>query len=209
MMAIGFCGAHRTGKTTLAREYAERFDLEFIETDVSQIIKDFGWDTKGEIPIYDRIVMQREILKLTLEKYDESDKNFVTDRTPMDMAAYTLMEINMHNANDLYDYDEILYDYIWDCYDATNKYLSVIVMVQPGIEIVDDPDKAASSIMYIEAINTMLKGLLLDSRLYVESFRLNRHLTDLEERIESVNGAIERRIAQIYDEAVQLPINFN
>ena len=39
---IGIAGAHRTGKSTLAQEFADRYDCEFLETSVSSVFEEMG-----------------------------------------------------------------------------------------------------------------------------------------------------------------------
>lgn len=119
-MRIGFCGAHRVGKTTLALEIAKQLAIEFIPVSVSKSFAELGMDVKSELSRGDTWAVQRRIL----ERYKETANyvnEFVVDRTPYDFIAYT----KHRYVTGFESYDA-------QCYDEVN--LDVVFVVQPGIK---------------------------------------------------------------------------
>ena len=43
---IGLVGSHRTGKTTLARAFAEDSGIPFVETSTAEVFRRLGYDPK-------------------------------------------------------------------------------------------------------------------------------------------------------------------
>ena len=60
---IGLSGAHRTGKSSLARAFAEKHGIPFVETSASQVFKDLGVDPAATHDFSTRLTVQEEILK--------------------------------------------------------------------------------------------------------------------------------------------------
>ena len=93
-MSIGFAGAQRVGKTTLARAAGQLLNIPFVETTASAIYAQHGMDPKANYSLDDRIWIQQRILaEFTKVWSDYSGHPFVTDRTPLDLYAYLLSEV--------------------------------------------------------------------------------------------------------------------
>lgn len=197
-MTIGLSGSHRTGKTTLARTFAEKNPgVNFVETRVVKIYHELGFDPKMMYPFEVRLEIQRRILDALVEQYKKGGLMFIADRTPLDLVAYTLADI----VRDNYDgsQDEALSRYIDDCYDVTNTYFSMILVIQPGIEIVEAELKAPANFGYMEHINSLVIGLTTDRRLNAMHFALARDTTNLEARVAAVGNvlrACRERVSQ-------------
>lgn len=96
-MIIGFSGPSGAGKTTLAKEAAEKFGGQFIKTDVSSVFE------KNKISLADiekmtdengfftRLRIQSEIMKFLNEKKRNLKWNTLSffDRTPLDVYILT------------------------------------------------------------------------------------------------------------------------
>ena len=185
---IGLCGAHRTGKTTLAKEYAEYKNHHFLETSTSAVFRDLGYDPKGPFTFKERLTIQQEILKRMEVEYDSAPVGFITDRTPLDFLAYTMSEmIGDAVTEDLF---EATNKYIEDCYDLCNKYFQVVILVQPGIPLIDEEGKALANSAYIEHLNSLILGLSVDSRLKARHFYIPRSKIKMEDRISAVESAV-------------------
>ena len=188
-MTIGFAGSHRTGKSTLARVFVEKNkDFKLVETSASGVYSRLGLDPKTMYPFKKRLEIQRHILDELVKQYREGGLLFVADRTPIDFIAYTLADIVRDNYDGSDDAE--LSAYIKDCYDATNIYFSVVLVVQPGIKVTEGVLKAPANMGYMEHINALVLGLTTDPRLNAMHFALNRHTTDLEARVAAVENVI-------------------
>jgi hypothetical protein len=205
-MTVGLCGAHRTGKTTLARAFAEKRGIPFVETSVSAIWRELGYDPAVTYDFETRLAVQEEILKRVDEVYSKHvGLEFVTDRTPLDMAAYTLADAIGDRVPDTCQ--ERLAKYINDCFEVTNRRFGVVLLVQPGIKLVHEEGKAAVNAGYIEHLNSLILGLTVDERLTCGHFYIPRPVLDMERRLQALEGCVDRskeRIAQHYMEARRL-----
>ncbi|WPH68413.1 AAA family ATPase [Stenotrophomonas phage BUCTxx99] len=94
MAGYGIAGAHRSGKTTLARAAALTRGIEYLDANVSKVITDLGYTPKQELPFEERLKVQNAILESLRFKYAMmGDKDFITDRTPLDVLGYTFAEV--------------------------------------------------------------------------------------------------------------------
>lgn len=188
---IGLCGAHRTGKTSLARNFAQKQGIPFIETSVSKIWFELGYDPAVTYDFNTRLMVQEEILKRIDAKLAQyAGQEFVTDRTPLDMAAYTLADAIGDRVPSTAQ--KRLKDYLQACFDSTNKRFGVICLIQPGIPLVDEPGKAVMNEAYIEHLNSLIFGLTVDERVTSHHFYMPRAIVDMQERIDALTSAVNR-----------------
>ena len=183
MNRIGLSGAHRTGKTTLARAVEKGLGLRFIETSTSAVFRRMGLNPAITYDFDTRLTVQREVLKDAVALYQCAGDSFITDRTPLDMLAYTLADaIGDRVPADAWDqFDE----YAFDCFNETNKYFNWLVVIQPGIPVIDAPGKAATNRPYIEHLNSLIAGLVADERMSDPVVRqiMPRHTQSLTQRV--------------------------
>ena len=90
---IGLCGAHRTGKTTLAIALSKKLKMPFVEIGTSKLFSDRNLDPAKPMDFRTRLHIQRVILNHAESIWFEMDESFICDRTPIDLAAYTLAEV--------------------------------------------------------------------------------------------------------------------
>jgi len=159
-LAVGLCGAHRTGKTTLAQGLAERLGLPFARTSTAQVFQHHGLNPADVLDSATRLWIQGEILVAAQAVWAEYPHGFITDRTPMDFMAYTLADMHAAQAVN----HEMVNDYLTACFAATHRYFSHLAVVQPGIALMPEPGKAALHPAYIEHLNTLIIGLCHDER---------------------------------------------
>jgi hypothetical protein len=189
---IGLCGSHRSGKTTLAKEYAKKNGILFVETSVSKIFRELGYDPAAKFDFSTRLMIQEEVLKRVDAIYSEIPLGVeaITDRTPLDMLAYTKAEAIGDSVSEK---DQKRFAaYSQACIDVANKRFTSLVVVQPGIPLVHEEGKAAMNIAYIEHLNTLILGLSVDERVNTMHFYIPRHLTDMEDRITALEYAVGR-----------------
>jgi len=178
-MNLGLCGGHRTGKTTLAQAIAHSKNMPFVKTDTSAVFRKFGLDPALPMDFGTRLNIQHEILKEAIAIWEQEPQSFISDRTPIDMMAYTVGDI-LGKTN--VDFTE-LEDYLNLCFAATNRFFTKLAIIQPGIPLVYEVGKAALNQAYIEHINILVMGLCSDRRLKSTVLCLERQTTSLEERI--------------------------
>ncbi|MDR9847099.1 AAA family ATPase [Herbaspirillum huttiense] len=183
---IGLCGAHRTGKTSLAREFAKETGTVFMQTSVSSIFTELGLDPAGTFTFSQRLDIQEEILKRLDEAYGKAplDTWTIVDRTPIDLMGYTLAEAVGDNVKE--EDQQRLKNYVNKCFDVTNRRFSSVILVQSGLPLVHEPGKAALNAAYIEHLSSLMFGLLMDERLETPKFYIRRSQLGMRERIEAV-----------------------
>ncbi|MEN8141152.1 MAG: AAA family ATPase, partial [Thermodesulfobacteriota bacterium] len=85
MMAkgIGLCGAHRTGKTTMARQCARDYALALVTTDTSAVFAEHGLDPAAPMDFATRLWIQDKVLVAGEAVWGGQERPFITDRTPL------------------------------------------------------------------------------------------------------------------------------
>jgi len=187
-MSIGLVGAHRTGKSTLARSYAEKNGIEFLETRTSAVFERMGVSPKEDYTFRVRLQIQEEILADAVRLYATAGADWISDRTPIDMLAYTLADVQRANLN--HEDSERLQRYIASCFRTANMYFSTLILVQPGIKIVEEEGKAPGNPSYIEHLNSLAMGLIVDERIKAGHFYIPRSMTGLDERMDCIDSAV-------------------
>jgi hypothetical protein len=205
MSLLGLIGAHRVGKTTLARAYAERRKMEFVETSVSAIFKELGFDPAVTYDFSTRLTIQEEILMRLERVYSKCNKMTfaITDRTPLDMLAYTMAEAIGDSVSERDQ--ERFRKYAQNCIDVTNRRFSIVCLVQPGIPVIAAEGKAALNEAYIEHLNSLILGLSVDERVKTSHFYIPRHMTDMDDRIVALDftiGLVKKRAIEDCSDAV-------
>ena len=186
---LGLTGPHRTGKTTLAREYAKRHDILFVQTSTSGVFEQLGCDPKAEYSIEKRLMIQEVVLSTMERQYRkarEKGQLFIADRTPIDAASYMLSEVH-RTAIDSPEVSRLVNDYVARCLKSTMEHFSVVILVQPGIKVRDQAGKGVACPANIEHLNSVQLGLLADERNQVRRYAIPRGVTDLEMRIAALD----------------------
>ncbi len=176
---LGLCGAHRTGKTTLAIAISSLLNIPFVRTTTSQVFAQLGLDPAEPMDFQTRLFVQNHVLDAAEQVWQESASPFISDRTPIDMIAYTLGDIQGKTEVDF----DLLNQYIDRCFASTNQFFQNLAIIQPGIPLVYEEGKAALNAAYIEHINILVIGLCSDRRLKTNVFCNARNAIDLEARI--------------------------
>ena len=201
-MIGGLTGAHRVGKSTLAKAFCEKHKWTFLETSASAIFKELGYDPAVTYDFDTRLTIQEEILARFDKQYGASLAAALTDRTPLDMIAYTLGDVQGLTLQG--DQEKRLQRYVDDCFDVMNKRFALVLVVQPGIPLVAAEGKAAMSEGYIEHLNHLVMGITVAERMKVPHFYLPRHMTAMNERVAAVEYAINRVRGRIETERAEL-----
>lgn len=188
---LGLTGSHRTGKTTLAQEFSKRKGMPLVRTSASGVFADMGLDPKVDYPLEVRLDVQQRILEAFEKQYRTVPGGvFVTDRTPIDMMAYTLADVQRSNVPD--DQMGRIESYLKDCVEVSNTFFSILMVVQPGIALKDEPGKAPANVPYVEHINHLVMGIVVSEAVESAHYYIPRSMTGLGRRIECMEFAIKR-----------------
>jgi len=187
---IGLTGAQRTGKSTLAKAYAERAGIKFLQTDVVGTFARLGFDAKKDYPFDLRLHIQGEILKDCEALYERAGVNWITDRTPICMLAYTLADVTRQSLTQ--ELESELDAYAKACIDVCNRHFTTLIVLQPGIKAVDAPGKAPASPGFMEHMNALCLGLSVDERIKAYHYYIPRDMLSLTRRVEAVQYAVTR-----------------
>lgn len=183
--ALGLCGAHRTGKTTTARAMAEQTGIDYLSISASNVLADMGLEPKDITSLDLRIEVQQRLVKACEKTFMGRRKPFVSDRTPIDVAAYMLadagQDVTMEQA-------WAIKNIVTDCIDITNCCFSSLVLFCPGIPYVAEPGKPLPNSAYQEHIHTLVTGLLSDHDMKVRWLYFARHHTVLEKRVSTLKA---------------------
>ncbi len=185
-MRIGLCGSHRTGKTTLAEAISREAGIPFVKTCTSEVFRRAGLDPASAMEFKKRLWIQDQTLEAAKKIWDAAGESFITDRTPVDMMAYTLGDIQ--GGTDA-DFNEVE-DYLERCFSFTNGFFEALVVIQPGIPLVHEEGKAALNRSYMEHLNYLILGLADDPRLTARVIRLGRGTMGIRERAKTVIGGL-------------------
>lgn len=193
---LGLTGPHRTGKTTLAREYAKMAGIPFVQTSTSAVFESLGCDPKAEYSIEKRLMIQNVVLSALEKQYRKArdlSPVFIADRTPIDAAAYMLSEVH-RTAIQSQEISAQVLQYVERCLKSAMQHFAVIVQVQPGIKIVDQADKGVACAANLEHLNSLHLGLLVDERNSVRRFIIPRGTTALKDRMSALDKAFNNAI---------------
>lgn len=180
---FGLAGAHRSGKTTTARAIADKMGIEFLETKVVDVFKDFGVDPKDEVPFALRLDIQDAILESLRIQYRLRTKPFVADRTPFDVLGYTQAEIGRTTVtSDLRD----RVDAHWlNALMITKESLHSILLLPPLPNQIDAPGKAPACPLYMDHVYTLVKSLATQGGDYLGTVVIAESMsTDFNNRVE-------------------------
>ncbi len=186
---IGLCGAHRVGKSSLAKAYADAAKIPFVATSASAVFKEHGMDPSVTYSFEERMFIQDKILDHLGAFFAQyACEEVITDRTPLDMIAYLMADAIGEAVPD--KLQQQFKNYIEKCFALANRRFTSLVLVQPGIKIVAADGKAAANEAYIEHLNTVLLGLTIDPRLKVPHYYIPRIWTDMDDRVRAVAMAV-------------------
>jgi hypothetical protein len=184
---IGLVGAPRVGKTSLAKELSAHTDIPLVLTSSADAFTACGFQVQDKMTLGQRLEVQNKILDLAESAWRAENGVFITDRTPMDMAAYMLAYINGDTSHEA----EIgVLRYLDRCVDVTNRYFSLLVCVQPGIPIVPDHSKAVPSKAYMHHINALVLGLMSDQRIQAAKKVIHHDVLSMEHRLTVMLGMV-------------------
>lgn len=156
-MTFALVGAHRTGKSTLARRLSEDMGLHYHDASFGRIAKELGFAAVAPQDVAQRVVMQEQVLKRYEEELGDVARPFITDRTPLDMIGYMLGEVSMHNglAPELQDRIAV---YAEHCIDATERHFDSLIVLRPLPVYTVEEGKPPPDRAYQQAVQMIIEG---------------------------------------------------
>jgi hypothetical protein len=186
---IGLSGTHRTGKTTLAKAYAELAEIPYVTISVADVLLSKGWDCKDVKDPSVRVYLQEALVERCDRVFSDERGVFVSDRTPADVSAYLLADMNQNRLSDIEE-NKVM-SMVEACIDITNGRFGTTLVLPPVLPWVSEPGKPLENRAYQMHIQHLILGSLNDQRCTVRTWYLDPAILDLEERLDVVAGIHE------------------
>lgn len=158
---FGLSGASRSGKSTLAKRMSEALEIPYVDSSTTALMAEAGFNPVSAMDIDTRIRAQEHLLDAYIRLVDRQGRNFVTDRTPIDMLAYTLGEVTMHNTNE--EQGKRIAEYCRRCVASSESRFALIIVTLPLATYEVRPDKPPPSLAYQDLIHNLITGALRNS----------------------------------------------
>lgn len=129
-MIYGLIGASGTGKTTLAKMVADTLSILYQPSSITECAKKHGFDAVGSLSLEKRMELQWHLLNDHVEMIEKTERPMITDRTPVDMAAYAMAEFTMQSHQSASD--KILADaesYVSHCLRAAERHFEMLFVL--------------------------------------------------------------------------------
>jgi nicotinamide riboside kinase len=181
-MRIGLCGSHRSGKTTLARRYAEVNGVPMIASSVSAIALRYDFDMDNDRRDDPAFREMQNVILDTLEKSFRGQSNFISDRTPLDAAAYLIADMQANTGSP--HFQQGVLQYLDRARRLTNELFDTVVLVPPGISFEEEPGKPGGNLAYQEHHHLLVRALM--SELDIKSGELDRENLSLDGRLDAL-----------------------
>lgn len=183
IVRLGLYGAHRSGKTTLARHISEELGVPFVETTSAKVFERYGLTPNSHIDIRHRLAIQCDILREAVDLWAAQPDGFVTDRTPIDMAAYMLAEVTGEVSGTLdMDFVKAYEKYVSHLHQASKLFECVVHCTPPLIKIEDAEFKAKSCPIYGVHLAALMETTARSWFPEHLNFRIPQNMTDLDTR---------------------------
>jgi len=190
---IAFSGSHRTGKTSLGysvHNYAP--EIEFIKTKVSSLSL---WDSilpDSLVSFAERIYIQELIYKdiscfFTSKIATYPEKSILFDRSPLDIAAYLLSNIDSTTSS---LYNSRTKQLITNCVELTKTCFNYVFIIPPVIPFIPESGKASkvySSLAYRLSLHYILLGLCTENNIphkIIKEIDLDKRTTEVLHELE-------------------------
>lgn len=196
MNRFGITGAHKSGKTTLAKAVAAKWGMTYVDVKLSEVNRAFGVSPNEIIPFAHRLEVQRNIVSHCINLFSDAEENYIADRTFLDVAAYTLSYMP-HVISDIES--ETVKMIVDLCYQSQAAFFDKTVIVGNSFETAPEPDnsgKAAFSWAWNFQLQTLIRGLVINSSMKCPvSFMPDIHNTVAKriEKMEQIIGETQRQ----------------
>lgn len=163
MNRFGITGAHKSGKTTLAKAVAKRWNMKYVDAQLSSVLRAFGVSPNEQVPFAKRLEVQQNMVSHLINLLNDADENFITDRTFLDIAGYTLSYMP-HTVSDIES--ETVKMIVDQCYRAQAAFYDRTIILGNSFEVgameVRD-DKATFNWAWNFQLQAIMKGMVLNA----------------------------------------------
>lgn len=139
-------GPHRAGKTTICKDVEAKYGIPYFDASVTVLMRSKGIDPVALTSVEERLKNQELLLDLYLENLSAAPRPCLTDRSPLDMAAYMLAEVGMHGCPA--DLGEEITRYMKRCVEETDLHFGMVIIVDPLRLYEVSPDKPPLNTAY-------------------------------------------------------------
>lgn len=189
---FGIAGSQRSGKSTTAKLVAEKMGILYHPVSITATMKEGGFDPVADLSLEDRIAGQEYVLARHLHDLNTLKRPCVVDRTPLDMLAYMLGEITMHNTPEPF-WDRI-HNYAEQAIEMTDLYYESIICLRPLDTYEVHPDKPPPNVGYQWMIQYLIEG---SARKCDQCAVGHAETTDLQTRVDGITGVFTKRLAKL------------
>jgi len=195
---FGLTGASGTGKTTLGRELAKRLCMPFVPTSITEMAQELGLPSPvSKLNLIDRTILQNELLVAMLKFLENLPSPCIIDRTPLDLMAYLLAEVNMHSHLDTPEkLHEHINNYANICIDVTRRAFTCVYCLEPLPVYESCAKRPANNPAYHRHVQCLIKGGLVELNNHVPNFTVGA--MPLEIRVELVSQHIVKRMDELH-----------
>ena len=187
-LKIALCGAHRSGKSTLAKDFAEKHGIQYLDMGTSGVAKRLGIDVSGPVSDKDRRHLQSSLLH-HYAQLSRTSGSWIADRSVFDLVIYSLLEYpsGVTWAS----------QYAKDC-EHLAEYLTHLVYVPPSIPIVGDEGKASTNPDVLLKADLLIRGCIsrfvedrTNPNMDLRFFRLNSTMNSREQRLKQLSTMLQ------------------
>ncbi|PHM69523.1 AAA family ATPase [Xenorhabdus sp. KJ12.1] len=201
---LGLTGAQGSGKSTLAKTFSEQIGIRYFDANVRGILKRNGFDCRSEMTLKQYFNMQETVVHELYSSYP--DESFITDRTPIDVMAFTLAYVPptiVEGSEDGKSIEFSLLDILTESRLAVTQHFSHIILVHGGFKVDEEDmkrkDRASMHLGYRMKLESLIEGELgrfsnFSSTKGVEFRMIPRDMTGLQRRVNSLIGVYARYI---------------
>lgn len=205
-MSFALAGSSGTGKTTLAKAIADVMGIPYHDASVTRIMNEIGVNPVATLDSIDtRIAAQEQLLVRYIEELRTLPRPFITDRTPLDMAAYVLGEVTMLNTTR--EQGERIAKYVSVCQERTRELFDAVTVLRPLPFYESKSTRPPPNPAYQHQIQTLIEGILGQTAEKNPLAFAVVYATDFERRLEVTAEFLTERIAYWHNFKNQVTVN--
>ena len=89
---------------------------------------------------------------------------------------------------------KIVTGYMRDCISVANSHFTTLVVVQPGIALIEEDGKAPANIAYMEHISALVMGVVVSDTILSSHYYIPREVTNLAARVRVLKKVTKRTL---------------
>lgn len=157
-------------------------------------MREGGFDPVAPMSIAERIAAQEWLLFRYMELAKGVPQPFITDRTPLDFAAYTLAEVTMLNTS--LELGQRIDTYVQNAITSAASMFDTLMVTRPLPFYDAQPDKPPPNPAYQAHVQILIEGMayhMLGERVTVGFLTVADHA----QRLEACDSLMKRRLNEL------------